>query len=68
SAPRRPLPGSAAVQRRTCLKDNPDLADEIEKKILEKLGIGAPAKAVAAEDTTTAPVPDSAPTPAGSAV
>ncbi|MCW2580974.1 MAG: recA, partial [Blastococcus sp.] len=26
---------------RNFLKDNPDLADEIEKKIKEKLGIGA---------------------------
>ena len=26
---------------RTFLRDNPDLADEIEKKIKEKLGIGA---------------------------
>ncbi|MER5280017.1 hypothetical protein ABT025_30355, partial [Streptomyces sp. NPDC002809] len=25
---------------RNFLKDNPDLADEIEKKILEKLGVG----------------------------
>ncbi|MET8501212.1 recombinase RecA, partial [Streptomyces microflavus] len=56
------------------LKDNPDLADEIEKKILEKLGVGVRPEAETAEDTATAPapdtapVPDSAPPPAGSAV
>ncbi|MET7505503.1 DNA recombination/repair protein RecA, partial [Streptomyces microflavus] len=65
--------GQGKENARNFLKDNPDLADEIEKKILEKLGVGAPAKAVAAEDTATAPapdtapVPDTAPAPAGSA-
>ncbi|GFN09139.1 protein RecA [Streptomyces microflavus] len=58
--------GQGKENARNFLKDNPDLADEIEKKILEKLGIGAPAKAVVAEDTATAPA--TAPTPAGSAV
>ena len=33
--------GQGKENAREFLKDNPDLADEIEKKILEKLGIGA---------------------------
>src|SRR5665647_1689317 len=33
--------GQGKENARTFLKDNPDLADEIEKKIKEKLGIGA---------------------------
>jgi recombination protein RecA len=33
--------GQGKENARTFLKDNPDLANEIEKKILEKLGIGA---------------------------
>jgi recombination protein RecA len=33
--------GQGKENSRTFLRDNPDLADEIEKKILEKLGIGA---------------------------
>ncbi|SDX76700.1 recombination protein RecA [Modestobacter sp. DSM 44400] len=42
--------GQGKENVRTFLKDNPDLADEIEKKIKEKLGIGAPkAEAPAAE-------------------
>ena len=32
--------GQGKENARTFLKDNPDLADEIEKKIKEKLGIG----------------------------
>ncbi|MEV3852027.1 DNA recombination/repair protein RecA, partial [Streptomyces microflavus] len=59
--------GQGKENARNFLKDNPDLADEIEKKILEKLGIGTPAKAVVAEDPGTAPAPDTAPAPAGSA-
>ncbi|MFD7113873.1 DNA recombination/repair protein RecA, partial [Streptomyces microflavus] len=55
--------GQGKENARNFLKDNPDLADEIEKKILEKLGIGTPAKAVVAE----APGTDIAPAPAGSA-
>ncbi|MER6640771.1 DNA recombination/repair protein RecA, partial [Streptomyces microflavus] len=42
--------GQGKENARNFLKDNPDLADEIEKKILEKLGIGTSAKAVVAED------------------
>jgi recombination protein RecA len=33
--------GQGKENSRAFLRDNPDLADEIEKKILEKLGIGA---------------------------
>jgi recombination protein RecA len=52
--------GQGKENARTFLKDNPNLADEIKKKILEKLGIGAPAKAAAAEDTGAVPVPGAA--------
>ncbi|MCD9899154.1 DNA recombination/repair protein RecA, partial [Streptomyces sp. MT29] len=49
------------------LKDNPDLADEIEKKILQKLGIGLSAEPAVADDTGSVPVPDAAPASAGNA-
>jgi recombination protein RecA len=32
--------GQGKENARTFLKDNPDLANELEKKILEKLGVG----------------------------
>jgi len=35
--------GQGKENARTFLRDNPDLANEIEKKILAKLGIGVPA-------------------------
>jgi recombination protein RecA len=61
--------GQGKENARTFLKDNPDLADEIEKKIKEKLGIGArvdaPAEADVAVDLDK-PIdlmPDSVPTP-----
>jgi recombination protein RecA len=45
--------GQGKENARNFLKDNPDLADEIEKKIKEKLGIGprldAPADAAPAD-------------------
>ena len=41
--------GQGKENARTFLRDNPDLANEIEKKILEKLGIG-PSVAAPAED------------------
>ncbi|WP_329123877.1 recombinase RecA [Streptomyces sp. NBC_01465] len=41
--------GQGKENARNFLKDNPDLANEIEKKILEKLGIGVRADAPAAE-------------------
>ncbi|MFD3742633.1 DNA recombination/repair protein RecA, partial [Streptomyces sp. NPDC058629] len=59
--------GQGKENARNFLKDNPDLADEIERKILEKLGVGGSAKAAVAEDPGTARDPDAARTPAGSA-
>jgi recombination protein RecA len=46
--------GQGKENARTFLRDNPDLADEIEKKIKEKMGIGAHMDAPAADDV---PVP-----------
>ncbi|NED86460.1 recombinase RecA [Streptomyces sp. SID11233] len=59
--------GQGKENARTFLRNNPHLADEIEKKILEKLGIGAAAKAAVAEGPGTAPVPDAAGALAGNA-
>ena len=42
--------GQGKENARTFLKDNPDLADELEKQILSKLGIGADAVAEAVAD------------------
>ncbi|HMC71422.1 MAG TPA: hypothetical protein VKJ07_19855, partial [Mycobacteriales bacterium] len=58
--------GQGKENARSFLRDNPDLADEIEKKIKEKLGIGAridlpaPADSVDA-DTPIDLVPDAVP-------
>ncbi|MFD8435416.1 DNA recombination/repair protein RecA, partial [Streptomyces microflavus] len=41
--------GQGKENARNFLKDNPDLADEIEKKILEKLGVGVRPEAETAE-------------------
>ncbi|MDQ0940289.1 recombination protein RecA [Streptomyces sp. V1I1] len=41
--------GQGKENARNFLKDNPDLANEIEKKILEKLGVGVRPEALAAE-------------------
>ncbi|MFF2738162.1 recombinase RecA [Streptomyces cyaneofuscatus] len=41
--------GQGKENARNFLKDNPDLADEIEKKILEKLGVGVRPEAESAE-------------------
>ncbi|MGW4233329.1 recombinase RecA, partial [Streptomyces sp. NPDC004980] len=49
--------GQGKENARNFLKDNPALANEIEKKILEKLGIGVSAKAAVAEDVGNASVP-----------
>jgi recombination protein RecA len=47
--------GQGKENARTYLKDNPDMADEIEKKIKEKLGVGprldAPVEEAAAAET-----------------
>jgi recombination protein RecA len=45
--------GQGKENARAFLKDNPDLADEIEKKIKEKLGIGARVDAPAGVDLDT---------------
>jgi hypothetical protein len=42
--------GQGKENARTFLRDNPDLANEIEKKILEKLGIGASVEEEAVKD------------------
>ena len=60
--------GQGKENARTFLADNPDLADEIEKKIKEKLGIGAridaPAEVVDLDDKPIDLVPEPAvPTP-----
>src|SRR5581483_9038118 len=61
--------GQGKENARTFLRDNPDLADEIEKKIKEKLGIGARVDAPADApvdidlDKPIDLVPDGVPTP-----
>jgi recombination protein RecA len=47
--------GQGKENSRTFLRDNPDLADEIEKKIKEKLGIGARVDAPAEDKAVAAP-------------
>ncbi|HEV7192041.1 MAG TPA: recombinase RecA [Jatrophihabitantaceae bacterium] len=48
--------GQGKENVRSFLKDNPDLADEIEKKIKEKLGVGAHIDETAPIDVVPAPV------------
>jgi recombination protein RecA len=48
--------GQGKENVRSFLRDNPDLADEIEKKIKEKLGIGAQVDVSAPIDVLPAPV------------
>ena len=55
--------GQGKENSRSFLKDNPDLADEIEKKIKEKLGIGP---RIDVPIDLTAPVPIDMPVPADS--
>ncbi|MEU2957041.1 DNA recombination/repair protein RecA, partial [Streptomyces xanthochromogenes] len=57
--------GQGKENARNFLKDNPDLANDIERKILAKLGIGAPAKAAVIEGPGAVPVPDATRAPAG---
>jgi len=56
--------GQGKENARSFLKDNPDLADELEKKIKEKLGVGPqvnkPADPSAAESAVGAPVKEAA--------
>ena len=66
--------GQGKENARTYLKDNPDIANEIEKKIKEKLGVGprldAPAEEATAESVprqaTAEPAAAAAKTPRGS--
>ncbi|GGU06202.1 recombinase RecA [Streptomyces sp. QHH-9511] len=46
--------GQGKENARNFLKDNPDLADEIEKKIKEKLGVGVRPETASAEPVTDA--------------
>src|SRR5436305_1096924 len=59
--------GQGKENARSFLCDNPDLANEIEKKIKEKMGIGArvdlPADAAVDLDTPIDLMPDAVPTP-----
>ena len=52
--------GQGKENARSFLRDNPDLADELEKKIKEKLGVGPrvdrPADPIAAVPIEDAPV------------
>ncbi|MET7698441.1 MULTISPECIES: recombinase RecA [unclassified Streptomyces] len=55
--------GQGKENARNFLKDNPDLANEIEKKILEKLGVGVKPQEPAAEpgvDAAVSAAPDDA--------
>ena len=47
--------GQGKENSRTFLRDNPDLANELEKRILEKLGIGATVTTEAAIDAVAEP-------------
>ncbi len=59
--------GQGKENARNFLKDNPDLANEIEKKIKEKLGVGPRLDAEAAKDGAPAPVAPAAPVAPGTA-
>jgi recombination protein RecA len=59
--------GQGKENARNFLKDNPDLANEIEKKILEKLGIGVSVNAAVTEDASTATASDVARASSGTA-
>ncbi|MER6098246.1 recombinase RecA [Streptomyces sp. NPDC001728] len=52
--------GQGKENARNFLKDNPDLADEIEKKIKDKLGVGVRPEAAKAETATDAAGADAA--------
>jgi recombination protein RecA len=61
--------GQGKENARNFLRDNPDVADEIEKKLKEKLGVGArlDADATPRPAPATPPAPAPAPVPAGAA-
>ncbi len=48
--------GQGKENARTFLKDNPDLANELEKKILEKLGVGPTVDAPAGDELSDEPI------------
>ncbi|MCG3044380.1 DNA recombination/repair protein RecA, partial [Streptomyces sp. S1A] len=60
--------GQGKENARNFLRDNPDLADEIEKKIKEKLGIGAKTEAPESEPGTDAAKTEAAPAAAAKTV
>jgi recombination protein RecA len=59
--------GQGKENARNFLRDNPDLANEIEKKIKEKLGVGPRLDAEAGAPPAGAPAAASAPAPAPTA-
>jgi len=59
--------GQGKENARNFLRDNPDLADEIEKKIKEKLGVGPRLDADASAPPAAAPASAPAPAPAAKA-
>ncbi|MEU4180913.1 DNA recombination/repair protein RecA, partial [Streptomyces sp. NPDC026589] len=59
--------GQGKENARNFLKDNPDLANEIEKKILEKLGIGVAVATAVPEGASTAPAPEAVRASSGNA-
>jgi recombination protein RecA len=59
--------GQGKENSRNFLKDNPDLANEIEKKIKEKLGVGPRLDAEAPKDGAAAPAAPMAPVAPGTA-
>ena len=48
--------GQGKENVRNFLRDNPDLADELEKKILEKLGVGPTVDAEAVPEPPAEPI------------
>ena len=50
--------GQGKENSRTFLRDNPDLANELEKRILEKLGVGPQVDAEPSAATPATPAPD----------
>ena len=56
--------GQGKENARNFLKDNPDLANEIEKKIKEKLGVGPRLDADAAKNGAAVPATPGTPAPA----
>jgi recombination protein RecA len=59
--------GQGKENARNFLRENPDVADEIEKKLKEKLGVGARLDADATARPAPAITPAPAPVPAGTA-